>query len=72
MQQVDLKNLDYVTRRGREDYMWFARNVLDLTTSNVWSAMQMMSDSLRDHKKTCVYAGHGVSKTYTLARLARV
>lgn len=62
-------SLDLV-RRGRDDPMWFCVRALDLRPEYIWSGMQDMSDSMRDHEKTAVFAGHGVSKTFTLGRLA--
>lgn len=57
-------------KHGREDYIWFFVNALDVNPNHIWDGMRVMADSLRDNDKTCVYAGHGVSKTYSLARLA--
>ncbi len=36
----------------------------------IWSAMQEMAASVRDHPLTAVKAGNGVSKSYTMAGLA--
>jgi hypothetical protein len=55
-------------RRGQQDYIWHGTHVLDMRPEWVWHGMRAMAESLRDNEKTCVYAGHGVSKTYSLAR----
>ncbi len=54
----------------RRDPISFLTEVLDTRPEYVWPKMREMADSLRDHPKTAVGAGHSVSKTYTIARLA--
>ncbi|MBU1082492.1 MAG: hypothetical protein KKB59_18545 [Spirochaetes bacterium] len=52
------------------DPIGFGCEVLDTKREHVWPKMVEMAESVRDYQKTCVFAGHGVSKTYTLARIA--
>lgn len=58
-----------LAERGRADYSWYMTNVLDVKEENCWSKMREVNDSIRDNLKTVVGAGHGVSKTYDLARV---
>ncbi len=58
-----------LTEHGREDYAWFMTHALDVKQEYLWYKMREVADSMRDHERTTVGAGHGVSKTYTLARL---
>lgn len=48
----------------------FFTDVLDVKPEFVWDKMQAVAESVRDNQKTVVFAGHGVSKTYTAARIA--
>lgn len=48
----------------------FQIDCLDVKPEHVWFKMREIADSVRDHQKTCVYAGHSVSKDYEAARLA--
>ena len=48
----------------------FQCDVLDVKPEHVWHRMVEVAEGVRDHQKTCVFAGHGVSKTYELGRLA--
>ncbi len=57
-------------RRWQADPVLFMTEVLDVEREHVWSKMQEVTDSVRDNNKTCVYAGHSVSKSFTAARLA--
>lgn len=52
------------------DPIGFGCDVLDMNPDHVWDKMIEVSESVRDNQKTCVFAGHGVSKTYNLARIA--
>ena len=56
--------------RYKDDPISFATDVLDVKPEHVWDKMVEVSEGVRDHQKTCVFAGHGVSKTYNLARIA--
>jgi len=56
--------------RGRADYSWYMTHVLDVKPEHLWSKMREVNDSVRDNPRTVVGAGHGVSKTYGLARVA--
>lgn len=59
-----------VIARGRADLGWFIVNILDVPPEHFWDKMQEMCDSVRDNDRTSVGAGHGVSKTFTLGRIA--
>jgi len=59
-----------LAKRGREDYSWYMTHCLDVNPEHLWSKMREINDSVRDNKKTVVGAGHGVSKTYGMARVA--
>ncbi len=47
----------------------FQCEVLDVQSEHVWPKMVEVAESVRDNQKTCVYAGHGVSKSFEAARL---
>lgn len=59
-----------LAERGRADYSWYMTHVLDVNPEHCWSKMREVNDSVRDNSKTAVGAGHGVSKTYVVARIA--
>lgn len=46
----------------KPDPIGFACDVLDVKPEHVWPKMIEVSESVRDHQRTCVFAGHGVSK----------
>lgn len=48
----------------------FQCDVLDTEPAHLWDKMRQVAESVRDHQKTGVFAGHGVSKTYEAARIA--
>jgi len=48
----------------------FHTHILDVEPENVWPKMREVINSVRDHRRTAVKAGHSVSKTYTAARIA--
>lgn len=48
----------------------FMVDCLDVKEEHVWGKMVEMAESVRDNQKTCVEAGHSVSKDYTAARIA--
>jgi hypothetical protein len=52
------------------DPVGFQCDVLDTKREHVWGKMREVAESVRDYQKTCVHAGHGVSKTYEAARIA--
>lgn len=58
-----------LAERGRADYSWYMTHVLDVKPEHCWLKMREINDSVRDNEKTVVGAGHGVSKTYVLARI---
>lgn len=47
----------------------FFTEALDVDEKNVWQKMREVAESVRDYQFTAVKAAHGVSKTYTAARL---
>ena len=64
------KQVVELARLGRDDPAEFMVRVLDVKRNHLWFKMREMADSMRDNERTAVGAGHGVSKTYTLGRLA--
>jgi len=52
------------------DPIRFQVDCLDVNPVFVWSKMVEVAESVRDNQKTCVYAGHTVSKTFEAARIA--
>ncbi len=50
--------------RIRRDPAWFAATVL---RRPLWSAQRALVESVRDHPRTAVKAGHGVGKTVAAA-----
>ena len=54
----------------KPDPIGFMCDVLDVKPEHVWDKMVEVSESVRDHQRTCVFSGHGNSKTFTLARIA--
>lgn len=52
------------------DPIGFQVDCLDVNPDYVWDKMREVAESVRDNKKTCVYAGHSVSKSFEAARLA--
>lgn len=59
-----------LAEHGRGDYSWYMTHCLDVRPEYCWSKMREVNDSVRDNERTVVGAGHGVSKTYGLARVA--
>ncbi len=57
-------------QKYQPDPIGFQCDVLDVKPEHVWDKMVEVAEGVRDHQKTCVFAGHGVSKTYELARVA--
>ncbi len=54
----------------KENPIAFFTEILDVKKEYVWSKMEEIANSVRDHQNTCVKAGHSVSKSYTVARVA--
>jgi len=54
----------------KPDPIGFECEVLDVKREHIWHKMVEVAEGVRDHQKTCVFAGHGVSKTFNLARIA--
>jgi hypothetical protein len=59
-----------MSERYRQDPESFMVEALDVKREHVWPKMREVIESVRDNPRTCVHAGHGVSKSYTAARLA--
>jgi len=68
--KTEVQNVLDMCKRGRDDYVWFTTDALDVKKEYVWFKMREIGESLRDYKRTTVRAGHGVSKTFYAARLA--
>lgn len=56
--------------RYQDDAVRFWIEVLGWRPDYVWDGMKRMALSVMDNQRTAVRAGHGVSKTYTMAGLA--
>ncbi|KKN25380.1 hypothetical protein LCGC14_0885400 [marine sediment metagenome] len=56
--------------RWQADPILFMTEVLDVKQEHVWDKMEDVAYSVRDNLRTCVYAGHGVSKSFSAARIA--
>jgi hypothetical protein len=69
MVKTDQQVLD-LAKLGRDDPAEFMVRALDVKRPFLWGKMREIADSMRDNERTTVGAGHGVSKTYTLGRLA--
>lgn len=54
----------------RKNPVKFLTNVLDVKEEHVWSKMEEICNSVRDHQFTAVKAGNSLSKSYTVGRLA--
>jgi len=54
----------------RQNPIEYQVRCLDVEPENIWSKMVEMAESVRDNQKTCVEAGHSVSKDYEAARIA--
>lgn len=59
-----------LAKLGRENPAEFMVKALDVKRKHLWYKMVEIANSMRDNERTAVGAGHGVSKTYTLGRLA--
>ena len=69
MDEGDQKQAEAFIARYKPDPIGFQCDVLDVKREHVWNKMVEVAEGVRDHQKTCVFAGHGVSKTFELARL---
>jgi len=70
MPSTVIDNAVELARIGREDPAEFMIRALDVKRAFLWSKIKEMADSMRDNERTVVGAGHGVSKTFSLGRLA--
>lgn len=64
------KKLRGFIEHGRQDFCWFMTHALDVEPEHLWDKMQEVADSVRDNERTAVQAGHGVSKTFSAARIS--
>lgn len=64
------KNCWSVRNGYRGDPIGFMTEIGDVDPKHVWPKMVEMAESVRDNQRTCVFAGHSVSKDYTAARIA--
>lgn len=48
----------------------FFTECLDVKKEYVWTKMEEIANSVKDHQYTCVKAGNSLSKSYTLGRIA--
>lgn len=53
----------------RDNPVGFLHTVLGIPKEHIWSKMVEVVNSVRDHQKTAVRAGHSVSKTFTSGRI---
>ena len=66
----DLDKMALGMKRFRASPRLFFREALGVPDKYIWPKMDEMMDSVQKHRKTAVKAGHSVSKSYTMARLA--
>ncbi len=57
-------------RYYRKNPIKYLTECLDVDPKHVWSKMEDICNSVRDHQFTCVKAGNSLSKSYTVGRLA--
>ena len=70
MKQPDLKSETDFMKYYRDNPVKFFTQCLDVKPEYVWSKMLDVIHSVQHNQWTAVKAGHSVSKSYTLARLA--
>jgi len=70
VENIQVKTEDDLVPFYRRNPIAYMVDCLDVKEEHVWSKMVEMAESVRDNQKTCVEAGHSVSKDYTAARLA--
>lgn len=63
-------DIDAGMERYQQSPEAFWTECLDVDPDLVWPKMREVAESVRDNIKTAVGAGHGVSKTYSAARIA--
>ncbi len=68
-EQVTPEMADACLIKWRADPIGFFTEVLDVNPDYVWDKMGEMCESVRDNPRTCVGAGHSLSKTFTVGRL---
>ncbi len=62
--QIDPAERDLVLKRGREDPVWWARNVLGV---DPWPVQQQILEAVRDHPEVAVKSCHGAGKSWIAA-----
>jgi hypothetical protein len=67
---INKKDLANLYAKGKQEPDWFWSKVLDVDPDHIWDKMRDIGYSVRDNEKTVVPAGHGVSKTFSAARIA--
>lgn len=70
LQLQQLEAIQRGFRRYQLDPIGFFVDVLHWKKEYIWEGMENIAYSVRDNRRTVARAGHGVSKTYTLAGLA--
>lgn len=56
--------------KWKNDPICFMVEALGIPQQNIWPKVEELSYTVRDNRRTAVKAGHGVSKTWTMARIA--
>ena len=54
----------------KNDPILFFIEALGLDPEMIWFKMRELAEAVKDHKRVAVKAGHSVSKTYSMARIA--
>jgi hypothetical protein len=70
LEAPSLDQIKGVLSKYAADPIGFFVDCLEADARHIWPKMVDVAESVRDNKKTCVYAGHGVSKSYSAARIA--
>ena len=65
-EQQTLKAFDF----WRRNPIRYLVDCLDVKEEHIWPKMVEVAESVRDNQKTCIEAGHSVSKDYEISRLA--
>lgn len=67
--KISPETADACLLKWRADPMAFFTEVLDVNPDYVWEKMSEVCESVRDNARTCVGAGHSLSKTFCAGRL---
>ena len=57
-------------REWKKDPIQFFHEALGIPKEYIWHKMHELAEAVRDNRKVVVKAGHGVSKSFSIARLA--